>query len=55
VYSGIEECVGVGVGGPVEMGSRMIVGNEEKVVRGLTVLVVLESGPGDVVGQKKQP
>jgi hypothetical protein len=41
--------VGVVVGGPVEMDSRMRVGNEEEVVRAFTVLVVLESDPGDGV------
>lgn len=58
MYSGIEECVGVVVGGPVEMDSRMRVGNEEEVVRDLvrdfTVFVVLESDPTGVVMQYQQ-
>lgn len=51
MYSGIEECVGVVVGGPVEMDSRMRVGNEEEVVTWFTVFVVLVSHPGKVVMQ----
>jgi hypothetical protein len=51
VCGGIGECVGVVVWGAVEIDSRMRVGNEEEVVRAFTVLVVLESNPGNVVSQ----
>jgi hypothetical protein len=51
VYSGIRECVSVGVRGPVDIGLRTRVRNEEEVVSvtvgWVFVADILEVNPGD--------